>query len=158
MKNATKFYFVSANDIHTAVNGRYGFYARLNGFSYSEKAMSKLGYELRSLTRDEVDSITAEIESRLQRMRDQREAMENERRMKQVETCLSGEPLTLCEGKSIVDLEGAHLDAYTGCGRAIAYINNGQLMAWHYGETVVANAPECDIVQPCEASCCQLIF
>lgn len=161
-KITSKQYFVSATEIIAAINGRYGLYAKRSGYNYSEKELLKLGFELRTLTQEEVASIQEEQKAFLAQARANRRAIELERRANQVKLCLAGEPIAIGEGNAlwmhITDLVGNHLEVYTGCGKATAYIRNGHIIAWHYGTERPANAPECDYVQLCEVSCSQLLF
>lgn len=161
-KNTSKQYFVSATNILPAINGRYGIYAKINGYNYSEKNLTEMGYELRSLTADEVNNIMAAQKALVAQAEANRRAIEIERRAKQVELCLSDEPLAIGEGNTlwlhITDLAGGHLEAYAGCGLATAYIADGKIIAWHYGDEHPANAPACDYVQLCEVSCSQILF
>lgn len=161
-KNTSKQYFVSRTEIHAAINGHYGLYARIDGYNYSEKKLTKWGYELRSLTDDEVNSIMAEQKAIEAQAEANRRAIEVERRAKQVDLCLASEPLEIGEGNNlwlhVTDLVGGHLEAYTGCGLATAYIADGKIIAWHYGNERPANAPVCDYVQLCEVSCTQMLF
>ena len=91
-----------------------------------------------------------------------RRAIEIERRAKQVDLCLASEPIVIGEGNNlwlhVTDLVGGHLEAYTGCGLATAYIADGKIIAWHYGNERPSNAPACDYVQLCEVSCTQMLF
>lgn len=161
-KNTSKQYFVSATETTPVIAGRYGAYARINGYNYSEKQMIKWGFEVRTLTTDEVNAIMAEQKARLADIKANEEAMEMARRAKQVELCLAGEPLAIGEGNqywtAITKLEANHLEAYTGCGSATAYITDGKIIAWHYGNRRPANAPECDYAQQCEVSCTEILF
>lgn len=161
-KNSSKQYFVSTREITPAINGRYGLYAKRNGYNYSERELLKSGFELRTLTDEEVSTIVAEQKAALEQARANYRAIELERRAKQVELCLAGYPIAIGEGNDlwfhVTDLTGNHLEAYTGCGKATAYIADGKIIAWHYGEEHPANAPACDYVQLCEVSCAQLLF
>lgn len=161
-KNSSKQYFVSTTEITPAINGRYGLYAKRNGYNYSERELLKSGFELRTLTDEEVSTIVADQKAALERAMANRRAIELERRAKQVELCLAGNPIAIGEGNDlwsyVTDLTGNHLEAYTGCGKATAYIADGKIIAWHYGDERPANAPACDYVQLCEVSCAQLLF
>lgn len=161
-KNTSKQYFISKTTILPAINGRYGLYAKINGYNYSEKNLTKIGYELRTLTSDEVNNIMAEQKALAAQAKANSRAIEIDRRAKQVELCLAAEPLAIGEGNNlwlhITDLVGGHREAYTGCGLATAYIADGKIIAWHYGIERPANAPACDYVQFCEVSCAQMLF
>ena len=161
-KSASKQYFVSKTSIIPAINGRYGLYGKLNRFNYSEKDFAKMGYELRSLTDDEVNDVMAAQKAFAAKAKANSRALELEVRAKQVEICLASEPLAIGEGNNlwlhITDLEGGHREAYSGCGLATAYIADGKIIAWHYGNERPANAPVCDYVQLCEVSCSQILF
>lgn len=161
-RNLSKQYFVSTTEITPAINGRYGLYAKRNGYNYSERELLKAGFELRTLTDEEVSTIAAEQKAALEQARANRQAIELERRAKQVELCLADEPIAIGKGNDLLshvtDLTGNHLEAYAGCGKATAYITDGKIIAWHYGNERPANAPACDYVQLCEVSCSQLLF
>lgn len=158
----TNFYFVSNSEMIIAINGRYGFYAKLRGYNFSEKAMRKMGYELRNLTDAEVELLRSQINERNKALKEEAHARMLEAMATQVNICLADAPLAIGNGndlwKHITTLEGAHRDVYTGCGLATAYIVNEHIIAWHYGNESPANAPECDYVQRCEVSCGQMLF
>ena len=162
MKNTSKQYFVSTSEITPAIKGRYGVYAQRNGLNYSERELRKLGFELRTLTQEEANATIDEMKVAREQARANRRAIELERRATQVELCLAGEPIAIGEGNDlwlhVTNLTGNHREAYTGCGKATAYITDSKIIAWHYGDERPANAPACDYVQLCEVSCSQILF
>ena len=151
--------------IREAINGRYGVYCKSSyGNNYSQKAMEKDGYELVYLSDHEANKLYGLQLKRRMRLENQWKKEKLEARAQQVKICLSGEPLKLelNQGENpfvsqVISLAGTHMiDAYQGCGKGTAYINNNnELTAFHYGYEQPVNAPNTKSITV-EFSCTQI--
>ena len=143
--------------IKEAISGKYGVYAKgIYGSNLSQKKLEQNGWELVKLNTDEANNLKSLERKRKARIEKDHYNQKISERAKQVDICISGEPLMIenNEGENpfvslVVNLSNTHMiDAYHGCGKGTAYVNeSGQLVAFHYGYDKPSNAPKLKSIQ-----------
>ena len=158
-----KAYFVDERGaIYAVLNGKYGVYAKDRGVNMSEKTMLSYGYTIQYLTNAEAAAESTRYNDYLKALRE-RDRIERLRLAAEcVKICLEAEPLNIGGGNHlfghITHIVGGAQEAYHGCGEGLAYVKNGQIIAFHYGFARPNNAPNCDYVQSVIFSCYEICF
>ncbi len=156
----TKLYFKKKNQIVDLLKGRYGNYAKFFGNS-SEKKMQELGFEIVSLTREEVLNYNKLHTLEQEDIKKLAYNQKMQERAEQVSICLKSEPLEIGDGNhlwgAITSITGDMQEAYHGCGKITAYLKDGKIIAFHYGYERPDNAPTCEAIK-CEVSGMQILF
>jgi hypothetical protein len=138
-KMHTKQYFTREEPVAIlpAFSGKWGPFAKVErGLNLSEKKLEERGYVLKYLTPEEAQSYYQRVNAQL----DEQRAMELLDRAAQVALCLTCPPVPIFDG--IAKLKGEPMrDAYHGCGKGTAYIQDGFVVAFHYGYARPENAP-----------------
>lgn len=162
-KERKKAYFVDEHGkIYPVLNGRYGVYAKIRCVNMSEKFMLNCGYNITYLTDAEAAAESARYNDYVKAL-SERDRIERLRLAAEcVKICLDSEPLNIGGGNHlfghITHIVGGAKEAYHGCGEGLAYVKNGQIIAFHYGFARPNNAPNCDYVQPVIFSCYEICF
>jgi hypothetical protein len=150
-------------------HGRYGKYAVMNNFNYSEKKLLELGYELRAITQDEYNEIMGKYNDLVKKSNEEEYNKKIDERREQVSICLKATPVAIVDNEyygtgatpvtHVSNIFGSGMEnAYHGCGKGTAYVKDNFVVGFHYGYDRPPNWPrDCDTVQV-EMSCGQLCF
>jgi hypothetical protein len=164
----TSNYYVKGNQLTKVLSGKYGYYAQLNG-NVSDKRMIELGFEIKSLNKEQVAKLTEDyrIEQNVLKQKIYDEKMLQ--RQEQVEICLNSEPIDIIANPhygngftpvcQVANLSGSKmLEAYYGCAKGTAYVRNNKVVAYHYGYEQPINVPNnCEIFRV-DFSCNEICF
>lgn len=160
-KEKKKAYFVNEHGkIFAAINGRYGVYATDRGVNRSEKFMLNYGYNITYLTDAEAAAKSAKYNDYINALRERERNERLQHAADCVKICLESEPLNIGGGNHlfghITHIVGGAQEAYHGCGEGLAYVKNGQIIAFNYGFERPNNAPIYYEVSGCIVYCCRL--
>lgn len=158
-----KAYFVNPKgEIYAAINGKYGVYAHDRGVNMSEKFMLNCGYNITYLTDAEAAAESAKYNDYINALHERERNERLQYAADCVTKCLEAEPLNIGGGNHlfghITHIVGGAQEAYHGCGEGLAYVKNGQIIAFQYGFERPNNAPVCDYVQSVIFSCYEILF
>lgn len=146
--------FVNRNEtfnpaVVSPAKGKYGLYCKINGVNRSEKNMIEMGYLLENLTEDQIKEITATQKA----IKDAEQKIYHDKKMSErfesVASCLKSAPVKIIVNTGdnhmvtkVANLTGTEMiNQYHGSGKGTAYINNNEVVAFHYGYEQPFNAP-----------------
>ena len=124
--------------------------------------MLNYGYHIEYLTDAEAAAESAKYNDYIKALNERERVQRLQYAADCVTKCLEAEPLNIGGGNHlfghITHIVGGAQEAYHGCGEGLAYVKNGQIIAYHYGFERPNNAPSCDYVQSIILSCCEICF